>query len=376
MARWLDIRARHRRSLGLHASLTDFTAEDAGQADPDIVRSDDTLSLYCLDHARRQAVFVWLPSGTALADASFVYARQYEAATGLLSMPYSEFLDVAGKLPEVDRFVMVYMTGRSGSTLLSHALNRVAGVLSLSEPDVPVGLVHVQRAGTASRDELRALFDASVRLLFRRRGRLPGLCVLKMRSESIQLADLIRETYPGGSALFLYRDAVGWVGSMYRIFMRLGLPALWTVAEVREDFDLCYSIDADRLFPLLGRGPAEVDVIEYLTVWWLAVIEEYLDATERGLDAAAFRYEDISGRPQLSLPAVFRVCGLPEGEAGQALAAWERDSQSGTQLSQAAAGEDHLKLTPAQAELITSIVARHPRIRDPAIVVPGTVRFP
>ena len=376
MARWLNIDAKHRRSLGMHASLADFTLGRTEPAEPSLATTDTKLSLYCLDHERREAIFVELPTDRGLADAAFLYAHQYDMATRLLSMPYPEFLELSERLGDVERFVMIYMTGRSGSTLLSHALNQVKGVVSLSEPDVPIGLVHVQRAKAASPEEMRALLRASVRFLFRKGdGSLPSVCALKMRNESIQLVDLIRAAFPQGTSLFLYRDAIGWVGSMYRIFVRLNVPEWQTVSEARDTFDLCYGIDVDRFLPLLGHDAPRINLIEFLTLWWIVVIEQYLEAVERGFEAAAFRHEDISRRPDRSLPEILRICQLASAEVEHAMKAYEQDSQASTPLSAATAEEAHLTLTTEQTALVRTIVARHPIIRDAGVDVPGTIRF-
>jgi hypothetical protein len=225
-ARWLTILEKHRRSPGWHASLADFATAAAEAADAEVVLRNDGLSLYCLDNAKREAIFVEFPTSVRLTDAGFVYLRQYEEAVRLLALPYEDLARLAVRLPPPDRFIMIYMTGRCGSTLLSHAFNCVDGVVSLSEPDAPIGLVDFQRDQSLHPEEMRRLFDATVRLLYRRDGRLPCTCVLKMRNESIQIADLIQATYPQARNLFAYRDAVGFVGSMYRIFMRVGGPKL------------------------------------------------------------------------------------------------------------------------------------------------------
>ena len=116
----------------------------------------------------REAIFAEVPATVDLTETPFVYLRQYETANRLLAVPFAELLGVASELPPIDRFVMMYMTGRCGSTLLSHAFNAVDGAVSLSEPDAPIELVRAQRAKALPPEEdPGALFEASVRLLFR-----------------------------------------------------------------------------------------------------------------------------------------------------------------------------------------------------------------
>jgi hypothetical protein len=147
--------------------LEDFTTQGADVASADVLLRNPQLSLYSLEVARREAIFAELPAAVDLTEAPFVYMRQYETADRLLAVPFAELLSVASELPPIDRFVMMYMTGRCGSTLLSHVFNAMDGAVSLSEPDAPIELVRAQRAKALPPEEMRALFEASVRLLFR-----------------------------------------------------------------------------------------------------------------------------------------------------------------------------------------------------------------
>src|SRR3990170_6206767 len=70
---YLTIEAKHRQGLRYLASLADFSCRPGEAVHPDIVLSDPNLSLYCLDDATQQAIFVELPSSVNLATAPFVY---------------------------------------------------------------------------------------------------------------------------------------------------------------------------------------------------------------------------------------------------------------------------------------------------------------
>ena len=223
-ARWLDIARKQRRSLGFHASIADFAPGDAEAASPETILRNHDLSLYCLDNTCREAIFVLLPASIDLTAAAFVYKQQYDEALRLFALPYADFLRLAAALPAVDRFIMAYMTGRSGIDA-AHPCLQPAG--RRREP-LRAGRPRRARPAAARRGApaggnatpcwTRCCGSSSARPTTVCR----PVCALKMRSESMQLAGLIQATYPQARNLFLYRDAVGWVGSMYRIFMRLG----------------------------------------------------------------------------------------------------------------------------------------------------------
>jgi hypothetical protein len=157
------------------------------------------------------------------------------APPGLGSLPHPfsapperiPFRQLAHQLPEVKHLIMSYMTGRSGSTLLSHLFNELDTVLSFSEPDVATQFVRL-RSDDLSRDgELQDLLDCTVRFLFKPTAtKTPTTYALKLKNEGTQLMDLYHAAFPQARNLFLYRDAIGFVHSFYRLFKR------WQVPEV------------------------------------------------------------------------------------------------------------------------------------------------
>ena len=164
---YLTIEAKHRQMTGFLASLADFSVTRGDEVSADIVRERPNISLYCLDDTAKQAIFVELPPDVDLAMAPFMYQTQYEQAQRLIAMPYDTFRQVARQLPEVEHLIMIYMTGRSGSTLLSQLFNQVDSILSLSEPDVATHFVHLRSADGLRDTELRDLLDCTVRMLFK-----------------------------------------------------------------------------------------------------------------------------------------------------------------------------------------------------------------
>jgi hypothetical protein len=162
---YLTIEAKHRQMPGLLASLADFSCTPSNAIDPELVRTNPNISLYCLDDATQRAIFVELPPTVDLATAPFVYLTQYEAAQRLIAVPYETFRQIAHALPEVQHLILTYITGRSGSTLLSHVFNALDAVRSFAEPDVATQFVHLRRADGQRDAELRDLLDCTVRFL-------------------------------------------------------------------------------------------------------------------------------------------------------------------------------------------------------------------
>jgi hypothetical protein len=374
---YLTIENKERQMAGFLSSLNDFTVTADDAVNAGIVRTNPNISLYCLDDASKRAIFVELPPNVDLAKVPFVYQTQYEKAQRLIALPYDSFIQVARELPKVNDLIMIYMTGRCGSTLLSHVLNELDEVLSLSEPDVATQFVHLRDEYSTRDTELRELLDSTVRVLFKPTAlKTPSICALKLRSEGTQVMDLFQATFPQAKNLFLYRDAIGWVTSFYRIFSRGGSSEPTPLDEVRSVFDLLYKYDATRLVDCLEEGTTEVSLVQYLTLWWLATMEWYLAKHTQGFPVLATRYGDLNTHREEVLTALFRYCGLPTEKVRETLGVFAQDSQAGTFLARDKPEEGNpLRLSEAQRNEVTTLLKRHPTITESDFIVPGTLRM-
>src|SRR5262249_38485995 len=150
-AQYLNIQHKQRQTAGYVAGLSNFTVTEGETVTPDSLLNKGTLSLYCLDDATQRAIFAELPPDIDLSKAPFVFQTQYDHVQRFIAVTYDEFRTLADKLPPVDQPIFIYTTGRSGSTLLSHAFNEIDTALSLSEIDTITQLVYL-RSTTRERD--------------------------------------------------------------------------------------------------------------------------------------------------------------------------------------------------------------------------------
>src|SRR6201986_4162310 len=97
-ARSLKIEERQRPMPGFQSSLSDFTVSAGESVDEEIVLQNPSISLYCLDDASQQAIFVELPPDVDLSLAPFVYQTQHEQAQRLITVPYGDFHALAQTL--------------------------------------------------------------------------------------------------------------------------------------------------------------------------------------------------------------------------------------------------------------------------------------
>jgi len=374
---YLTIEGKERRMEGLLGSLADFTVTAGGAVDPDIVRTSPNISLYCLDDASQRAIFVELPVDIDLAKVPFIYQTQYEQAQRLIAVPYHTFHQLASTLPEIKHLIMIYMTGRSGSTLLSHLFNELDIVRSFSEPDVATHFVHRRSVDGARDTELRELLDSTVRFLFKPTPfKTPSAFALKIRNEGTQVMHLFQETFSQAKNLFLYRDAIGFVTSYYRIFKRWQFPEYMPVSAYVAEWSETSNYDYTPLTTYLDTGTTKISCSQILTLWWLSVMEWYLAQYAQGIPVLAVRYHDLNNYREKVVTEVFKYCGLPTARVQETLGVFTRDAQAGTYLARDNPHEGNkIQLSDAQRNDITRILKRHPVVQHSDFVVPGTLHI-
>lgn len=374
--RILTIEAKHQQNAADCASLKDFTYKESEETNPELVVDNPAISLYCLDDKAKQAIFTELPSGVDLSRSSFVYQTQYDQAKRLIAVPYDTFLRLSHDLPEIRHLILIYISGRSGSTLLNHIFNELETVLSLPEPDAATQIGLLRKAEGNKDATLRELLQSTVRFLFKPTPfKQPSTYALKFKAEGVQAMDLYHATFPHAKNLFLYRDAVGWAASVVRIFRTLQMPERLPLSVWLPFFEKRFRTDCNDLIAQLGGEGAELSVPQAATFWWLATMDWYLSQYQQGVPVLGVRYRDLNSHREEVVGAIFKYCGLPTSKVGQALKAFERDAQEGTNFAREnPAVGNRLRLTDQQVAAIHAVLQHHLVIRAPDFIAPGTLQ--
>jgi hypothetical protein len=360
----MTIEARHRAHWAQPAALIDFRCGRARSVGiHDIDRSK--LSLYCWDHPSRRGVFVELDDVDRLANAPFFYRHQFEHAVRLFAVPFEELESLVPVEPAGLRLVFVLSVGRCGSTLVSRMFQRIAGVVSLSEPDVFTNLTMVRAADRSQDAELVSLLRVIVPNLLAVRDP-SATWVIKLRAWSTGLGDLIHRAFPHARLLFLYRDAESCVESYVRAF-----PEGWLKGRVR---DAVHAPD-----PMGWRDPRlvrtlppdlQLDTVIGYTLNWLSMMACYRELYAKGVPMLALRYDDLVADPRGVFAEVLGYAGLRANDLAIAMPALEEDSQGGTEISRGS--RRGRGLTARDRARLHRFLDRYATIRSGEIL-PGTL---
>ena len=370
-----NIESKHRRDVGFVASLNDFTISGGDEVAASAIVDNTAVSLYCFDDVNRQAVFVELPEQVSLTQEPFVYQSQYEYAQRVFTCPFPSFNKLAKQLPAVRRPIFIHITGRSGSTLLNHALNASGLVKSLAEPDVVSQFASLRHQSNSVQEaELQELAESTVRFLFKDHHE-SGLQAhaVKFRNQGTLVMDIFQAAFPQGKNLFLYRDVVGFVASFQRILRQVGLPESKPFLAWRAEFQSYLAGELSHFSRYVGGEQVALTIAQQMTLWWLAVIEWYMVQHNQGVPAMAVSYADLVATQEETLTAIFHYCGLPTNRVVQGLQAYAKDSQAGTRMARENPLEvNSQRLTPNELTAVQNILAQHPSIGRSDFTLPSS----
>jgi hypothetical protein len=346
-------------------SPADFRVRDGGAIDPRVLLQQPNLTLYCLDFDNRQALFVETPPDCDLARAPFLYQAQYDAARRLVRVPYETLHRLASKIRiDPSRLTLIYSVGRCGSTLVSRAFNEVAGVDSISEPDVFTQMLGYWGARDLAGAEQAELLK-SCTLIQCAPGRIRGAAAwaLKFRSMVMEMGDLFYSVFPEAKLVFLYRSAVPWARSWLRVA---------PVSDPLEPVSLGTGREAfGRSVPRL-EGRETASTLEALAGMWLSVMEKCLAMQRRGIPMFVARYEELNASPRELLAAMFAYCGFPVSAVGNLDTVLEQDSQAGSPFSRASGGEAPVPLTREHMDEFCRLLREFSPEWTADTILPGT----
>lgn len=368
--RRLSIRDKRREHEFSLASPSDFDCLEGPVVNPEVILQDDRLSLYCIDMALPRVLFVQTPEPLDPGASAFLYQTQYRESESLVSVPLDIFHRLARDVVlDPARVVFVQSTGRCGSTLVSKVFAALDGVASWSEPDTFTRLTNMRPPDGSREREVADLCESAVRLTCKPvSSRRTTHHVLKFRSQVMEIADLLCQRFAGAKTIFIYRNAMTWLDSVFRSLLR-GRPLDDDAYNqgMQDGLARCHPLVAEHVRPGRPMPPARLWALD-----WVSSIERYLDLCDAGQAGIALRFEDLKRDPEGLIRQLLAYTGLTPKDWTRVRAVLDRDSQEGTQAARSEAAQA-AKASAVYLDEAARIVASRPRISGPDVLLPGTI---
>lgn len=350
------------------ANPADFKFSVGPEIDPQVIVTNPRVSLYCLDHANRRALFVETAPGVDLSQAPFFYQAQYENTVNLIGVPYETLHQLAREIVlDNRRLILLYSIGRTGSTLLGAALNAVEGVVGISEPDAFTQLVALREWDGSNQAEISALVETCLKLQCKPTEQIPNptAWAVKFRSFCIELGDLFYTHFPNSKNIFLYRNAETWMESMMRAF---------ATNEDDSEFRAGAQNWLGTLVPPIAQaqqnGTVALTIPSMVAMMWVRDLEYFMELNANGMPGLPVRYEDLQTAPHETLQMIYAYCGLSMPSKEQVDQVLEKDSQAGSTLSHEYLGNKKFALQDKHKAELAKVLRAHPIVNSPDFVVP------
>ncbi len=350
-------------------SADDFQYHEGSAVDPRVVIERPNISLYCMDHVHERAIFVETSPDVSLLQAPFYFVTQYETAQRLIAVPYITLHQLAME-SQIDprKIMLVYSTGRCGSTLISRVFDQVPDVASFSEPDVFTQLLILRASGQADDEQItRLLYDSLTIMSANTHQGGKSFGAFKFRSYVTSLGDLLYQAVPEAKVIFLYRAAKAWAISFARAFGASDEALAQIVPTYRWQIPLVDDYVKNHKTP--------ISYPEYLARMWVSCMQSAVDLQRNGTAPFIARYEDIKVASHEVIAAMCDYCAIPLPDLARLNRTLAEDSQAGT-----VAGRDETErqaariLTDAEVATLGNVIQSFGPAITSEMIIPGTFR--
>lgn len=382
-----------KRKLSDFADQNDFLCTHESFVHPDYVKKDE-VSLYCITET--DAVFVETIPGLNIYHSDthpFLFFAQFENAVRVVTLPLASFHKIADDIgPPKLKVIMLQVTPRSGSTLLTQMLEAVPGTTSISEPD---GLTSLWLLRTKFGSALYQRLMKDVIHVLCKPTSSPQICVvIKPRSFCLPQVEIINRCFPDFVHLFLFRDCWENVQSIHKMFVTIDSFQLKAALVCQRSKVLRWLFPGranfvpntvlvneftKELFPWVCDVEFQMNMswVQFLVLLWAPSVALYIHFFKNKIPIACIRYEDILEDPKRFCHLLFKHCGISLDFIELACSAMEQDSQRGSFVSQdkiKAKNIKPLELTDTVRRDIDYILTRFhlPPIGE-KLTLPGTI---
>lgn len=362
-AHMLDIVFRHKFDIMLTFSVKDFICVHNRFVNPSYVLANDHVSLFTVTEtdavfieAREEGMQLWRSKYSA-----FMKNAQMEYGRRLIVIPLAAFHRMSEELGDPKgKLILLFNTGRCGSTLLTQMFEHTGVAVGISEPD-PLTILAVRYRRYGDSDQLRQLARDVVRWTCRPYKNVePVAYLVKISGVSSCAMHFFADLYPDGPFLFMYRDTLKHAQSCYRVTRYL--PTLYVLLNAGKYSAYLSKVITDAIGFATGEDFRVKFYDDHFFGLWITVVTvtPYLELYRKGFKIAGIRYEDLIANPLAVGQRLLEFCGLPKDLAPSGLKCMEIDSQRNTPVAQdLQRRQSNPVLSPAAKSVANQLLLKH-----------------
>lgn len=355
-----QIKSRKRESA-LDFSLIEQFELDAGEkVSSQIIIDERIWHPYTIDVENQALVFLDMPADIDLSQETFIYPRQFEEATRLLLVPFSDLMALSKQVRIPENITFIFSIGRCGSTLLHQIFNQIEGVSSYSEPDPTTTLSLHWQEQAMSEAPIGDIVEATTKLQIHALTKSSNHVVLKFRGQVSVLMPYYFKRFPNANHIFMYRNPLNWARSMFR-FLRVFFQDDNVAMEVLNFITRIFPSEIkSQISNYVDVSKEHIHIAELIALMLVFQLEDY----HQNIDTQhlfALHYEDMLDEPEAVLGTLLDYCGIPQSELSNAMKSFEHDSQEGTEIARDSLSQE---LDSEGEQLFLDVMSKSSRIKD------------
>ena len=335
--RWVAFDEGQTLFMRSEASLKNFELDGGQIVEPNLFLKESGWSLYGVEDDR--FMFVRLPIIEDVTQVPFMTPHQNQHAEQLLTVPVEVAHTIAHQITPPEIIIFIHMMGRTGSTLLNKILSNVDGVCSFSEPSTFRLVSHLCGHTSSCIEILRT----ALLLQYGAQNYAGGFHTLgiKLRHRAMDDLFVYYDAFPTAKYIFMYREAIGWMRSFYRMLMAFGVGkglettdfVLPTEARPTPQLRAIWKQISGQATDYFTTHPHYGYLEELLAVVWSNLMNQYLLAGQKGIPFLAVDFKDFTHNRQVSLQEIFAFTELDLDQIEKVMQVYETDSQHGTEVA-------------------------------------------
>lgn len=293
-------------------------------------------SLYTIDENYAYFILMPKPAHTYTVDkAPFVYMKQFGEGLKLAKCTLKNFCKLTETI-NCQKGPVIYETSspRAGSTLMAQLLQSTTVATVLGEPDALTVLTNLIDKNLITTIMSEKVLGSIFKFLCKFQSKT-DIYVIKTRSNCIRLVPIIKKVCPQIKHFFMFRKCIEEVLASSEKMLKHAIAGEETIFLWNRFWPelCCWLIHFANFEYKFKIRFGMKDCLDYAILINLSPYYEYIRNREL-FDLPCIYMEDLVRDPPSSLIPVLKLCEIPLKFVKEAMKGFNKDSQSGTILSQ------------------------------------------
>lgn len=335
------------------ADINDFTLKKSELININDCLLEYDIILYCIDFVNKELIFTHTRNTIEVSRCSFIYMMQFEEAEYISRLPINDIDSYINYYRLYEKYLFIFTTGGSGSTLIKNIYAQDDDNICISEPDFVSQMVIMK--DIYDDNEIKDLIYDCMKILYISSKEVHKNIIIKFRSYCIELSKSFIDIYPESIILFSYREPIKQIASVLSMYKSINSD--WLI--FRNELELMHT-ELKKMIHTMTRIPDSF--LDFALYSWISVIESYIEITRLHKNVYSIDYMFLIEKPEMAISKLFLL--LNKRIEVKSLEIMNDDSRSNTILNRDNINKNHRYIiSDADIERINMTISHHKTIK-------------